>query len=501
MKFASIMLLIIFLASCDSLDDDFLNLSTATLEGETGIIAYMPEVDIPVTDAVTVPAGGVGLTYDQIYNTTLQQILYDFDYLIKTMEYAFPYFGVVERRLGVDLRKLSVEIRDQIKNYPYSMMDFANEIGLPIEEIPELDEFVFWSILNRDFFGPIAPFAHLNVISFFWGDLSTTGSNRNTIDMSFFRNQETLFHELIPYNLELIEFYFNFEPTTSLEIIENLEQTTSGIIRAFDNEPVLNTKIIEEGRIAYMELGNFMIDPRGFAQSLFDFYETIKDYKYLIIDMRYSGGGNAHTGPILVMYPLFYGNVEDGYMYAFFTSYDQARYLRNMIRLRQTLRVVGHSILSTYELLETNYLPHFNRSDASYLPYAVKVNININNITRGNINLLSNAWGFDIPRIPFSGEIFLLTSRLNYSASANFAVIAKETGFATLVGEQVLGGLTATSPYYFSLPNTGIVVSWDRDYLTDRYGRAYLEYLPNPHYFNMPGKDALETAIYIINSR
>jgi len=78
--------------------------------------------------------------------------LYDFDYMVQLMEDTFLFFGVAECRLGIDIRQLAQETRDIIENYPASMQGFAEELGIVIEDMPELDEQIFWSILYHEFF-------------------------------------------------------------------------------------------------------------------------------------------------------------------------------------------------------------------------------------------------------------------------------------------------------------------------------------------------------------
>ena len=52
----------------------------------------------------------------------IEDFLSDFDYLMQAMEDVFPYFGVAERRLGVDIRALGRETRAIIENYPIATM-------------------------------------------------------------------------------------------------------------------------------------------------------------------------------------------------------------------------------------------------------------------------------------------------------------------------------------------------------------------------------------------
>lgn len=59
---------------------------------------------------------------------TIKDFLNDFDYMMQSMEESFPYFGVAERRLDVDIRALGRETRAMIENYPYSLEGRANEM-------------------------------------------------------------------------------------------------------------------------------------------------------------------------------------------------------------------------------------------------------------------------------------------------------------------------------------------------------------------------------------
>ena len=85
-----------------------------------------------------------------------------------------------------------------------------------------------------------------------------------------------------------------------------------------------------------------------------------------------------------------------------------------------------------------------------------------------------------------------------YSSALDVAAVHKDIGFATFVGETTGGG--AGSPWYsnfFSLPNTGIIIRYDPGLVVDVRGRP-LEYGIEPHYFNRPEMDALETVLAMI---
>jgi len=101
---------------------------------------------------------------------------------------------------------------------------------------------------------------------------------------------------------------------------------------------------------------------------------------------------------------------------------------------------------------------------------------------------------------PFHGQIWMLVDENVFSAANQVAAFYKDTGFATLVGETtggVSGSPAAASSNYFILPNTGIIVRYDPAYVTTVHGRP-LEYGIEPHIFNRPGMDALETVLELI---
>jgi len=101
----------------------------------------------------------------------------------------------------------------------------------------------------------------------------------------------------------------------------------------------------------------------------------------------------------------------------------------------------------------------------------------------------------------FNGKIWMLVDENMFSAAQWVATFYKEIGFATLVGNTTGGGLAFCSVAMFSnyitLPNTGIIVRYDTMLSLDPRGRP-IEYGTEPHYFNRPGMDALETVLALI---
>ena len=431
---------------------------------------------------------------------TREDLLSDFDYMMQLMEDSFPYFGVAYRRLGVDIRALADETRSIIENYPYSMQELADSIGIAIEDMPELDEQVFWAILSHEFFDEFVSFAHAGVLAAptfrflrpIFGTSTSSQLNRdafqNPVAASFYERQDAF-----------VITIFETEDWDMLYFI--LRRPPPDIIYE-ELAPTLVTEIIEDGRIAYMSVSTFNVNLSAYWRPLVEFYGRIQNYDHLIIDIRNNTGGSVDFWRMLIMYPLW---ADRDYMpnmplYSFYVDSELGRLLGEAHHEEESdgfSRFVPENdyMLTIDEIMATSHLPYINEDDLRRLAYGNRLNTSIANIEgrhfRGaNMTPLSH--------YPFQGQIWLLTCSLNASSAALFSRHAKYMGFATLVGEQVFGAYTSVFRSFFTLPNTGIMVTWDIDYLVDQYGRSLEEFPTIPHYFNREGMDSLETVLSMI---
>ncbi len=427
---------------------------------------------------------------------TKEDFLNDFDYMMETMEDTFPYFGVAERRLGVDIRALGRETRAMIENYPYSLEGLANELGIFLEDMPDLDEHIFWSIIYHEFFSHFNQFAHTFALHFgtynyykpnYITPLShyyTPNNNyafSNPISQRFYQEQKDFANTLFEEERALFQFIFRDEPP-------------------FQLPDSVKTEIIEEDRIAYLKVSTFSNFNITTLNNLRKFYSDIQNYEHLIIDIRDNLGGSTDLWRMLIMKPLWSdkNHMPDMPLYSFYRESKLGKFLgeENLKIEAQGSRYTPESdvLLTTKEIIEKNDLPEINEADLKDLAYGVRFNTSISNIEWRHMRQS----GFqNIPDYPFDGNIWLLTNGNNLSAASLFAQHAKEMGFATLVGEQTGGGYS-TYAFHFTLPNTGIILRWDIDYLTDSDGRALNEFTTTPHHFNRPGMDALETVLQLI---
>ena len=245
-------------------------------------------------------------------------------------------------------------------------------------------------------------------------------------------------------------------------------------------EDNITTNIIEPGRIAYVRIDSFLNNIILDSEVLFPFYEQVQDYEHLIIDIRGNGGGFVGYFAVNVMDMLLNEDVSFRYSEFFIASQLTAGYFENPMSLS-----LGdlYGIFPAAEFVQSQNMIYFNQEDLALLDYAI---------------VWYGMYGPSEFGIPFDGQIWLLVDGGSASASELAAMISIETGFATVVGEPT-AGITGVIYTMAALPNTGVLFRIDLGYTTDQYGRSIEEFGVIPQIANMPGKDALETVLALIN--
>lgn len=438
-------------------------------------------------------------------NNNANTYLDDFDYMMQTMEETFPYFGVAERKLGIDIKALGQETRSMIENYPSSMEDYALALGIASDEMPPLDEHIFASIVRHEFFSKFTPFAHSMALNFndylFYGRVYSSKTHEtylpdaynafsNDRTKRFYEENRALYDELKASGDERI-LKFIFRGDEPMEIAER-----------WPTSYLIQTDIIEDNKVAYLKIASFMnFSPNAVSDKLRKFYRDTRTYDHLIIDIRDNFGGSVDFWRMFVMNPLWKNRDEmpDMTLYAFYNNSKLAKKLADtgfvIEKMDSRYKPESDTVVGFDELLDGEALEQLNEDDQKTFAYGVKYSTSLKNIDYRHTMQI----GFpNMIETPFEGKIWLLTNKQNYSAAALFARHAKEMGFATLVGEPTGGAYSAFVGGYFALPNTGLVLRWDVDYLTDSEGRALNEFPTTPHYEVMPGLDALETTLRLI---
>ena len=358
----------------------------------------------------------------------------DFDFLVYHLHESFPFFGVAERRLGIDLDELLTETREGVAN-----------AWIEVSFLARLGE------LNRK----LGYMAHFQVIP---ADASAFG----------FLHNHYVGHGL--------------NPPSAVAHFRTAERT-------------LRTEIIEDGKIARVTFSSFGSVTLSYADRnlLSNFLKMVHDYEHLIVDIRQVRGGWFSDQVEFLIRPNITERIEF-YSFGFFTNGQLAELATLNQRQTQLMRGnIGHhfsvggprgyGIYPASELVEKYGLVYMNEEDLESLRYGYK------------LRTIVAPW-HDSP-YSFNGQIWVLTSRFNFSGAEAFARLAKEAGF-TLVGQTTGGAIGSGSTTHFRLPYTGTLIRLDTLYITDSKGRAKEEFPTQPHHFVEYRMCALETTLAFI---
>lgn len=225
-----------------------------------------------------------------------------------------------------------------------------------------------------------------------------------------------------------------------------------------DLEPELQTEIIKDGSLAYLKVPNFdYLEIEKEGKIIYDFYRKIKDYPYLIIDIRGNSGGSDSYWKNNIVGPLINKEINLDFDFAF----RNGNYIEPFIKYISGSE--GH-LMNIGDLKEgKNYPEELKRDFSSF----VKLSMNVK------------------PRRPvgFNGKIFILTDDMVYSSAESFAAFAKESKWATLVGSATGGDGICFDPALFELPNSGLVIRFPVGMGLNSDGTANEEYHTQPDIF------------------
>lgn len=220
-------------------------------------------------------------------------------------------------------------------------------------------------------------------------------------------------------------------------------------------ERLYETDIIEPDKIAYIKVWSFAynyVDKD--KQGIYSFFENIKNYPYLIIDIRGNGGGSEKYYAQNLIAPLTERDISAKFYMLF----------RNTTQLKPFLMSRGIITKPAGKLPEDlNYPVETKNLFSAFLESSKKVS----------------------PKNPvgFKGKIFLLVDDYVYSSAETFAALCKAAGFATIVGTTTGGDGIGIDPGVFVLPNSGLVVRFSMEMGLNADGTSNEEYHTQPDIF------------------
>ncbi len=233
--------------------------------------------------------------------------------------------------------------------------------------------------------------------------------------------------------------------------------------------PVVSYTKYESDSIAYLDVNTFNTpDVEPYFPGVLTFYDEVKEYDHLIIDIRGNTGGFFSAWLDGIVQPL----TSESYLHEFYMGYRMTRYMRKL-----------HEQFMAVEV---------SKKDFAYLPPEV---------TEENFELYL-AWGTYTPvnSVNFTGEIILLTDNVVYSAAEGFANFCKQSGFASIYGTATGGDGLMLWPLYCVLPNSKLVINMASVLGLDENGQANEEVRTQPDfYYESAFGNHSELIDYVIN--
>lgn len=233
------------------------------------------------------------------------------------------------------------------------------------------------------------------------------------------------------------------------------------------------TKVLEPGETAYVSIGIFEHGQmEEDSKILLPFYEEVRDYENLIIDITDNPGGSMRYFDELVAAPL----ARETLTVPTYQLFKDGENNKMFLRVEE-----GAASGRYYPISEIPAMPHLNREDAADCDWFLREDYTVEPAGEG-----------------FAGKIWLLVNEKNYSSSEYAAMFAKASGFATLVGRTTGGDGIGTDPVYLILPDSGLVVQYSPMYGVSADGTGSEEYGTEPDIVSPEGESALETCLRYI---
>lgn len=193
-------------------------------------------------------------------------------------------------------------------------------------------------------------------------------------------------------------------------------------------------RLFPEVGVGYIRIDAFdYLSVRRDGEIIKKFYKDTVDFKHIIIDITRNPGGSTNFWTENLVAPL-----GGEYQYTNYTCYKDSNLTRKFY-----IQAQDHLYLEPFHKFPTK-VPFSNPEDKEELRYFTE-----------NKNVLSYP-----TEIHNNARRWVLIDKYVYSASEEFSIFCKETGWATLVGNQTGGDGIGEQPIIVSLENTGLILTF-----------------------------------------
>ena len=388
----------------------------------------------------------------QIIHLTGEQMLEDYEYLCDVLDTSYPFWQEVADA-GIQKEAVYEAYRDNIEN-SRTDIEFMKQVGYFLKEF---QGFGHLSALDGYMYQ-----MYMDTLSDGGGLLSDEEQRRVRPLIDALTNSTSV----STYSL-LDHSHAGFRSTIGLKDAyrDDAQETESG-----ENAAGIATDILNDGKTAYIQIPSFVLTSMEADKAVLSrFFREINALPDMIIDIRGNSGGSdlywkqllveqqAKTGLAATRYFLFNPSIgTQGYVSANFAS-DRVR-----------------------DISALSHMPWFDVYSQRFSSYIL------------------DELSFDPGRQPYSGNVWLLVDHAVYSASENFAMFCKNSGFARLVGSPTGGDGGIADPVLMVLPNSGLIVRFSMFYGLNADGTGNEAVGTIPDTVIADGEDALDICLSLI---
>lgn len=221
----------------------------------------------------------------------------------------------------------------------------------------------------------------------------------------------------------------------------------------YHNGPVLETEVLIENELAYMKIKAMAYNKiEEDYPKIKEFFKKVENYYKIIIDIRGNAGGSDEYWKQIV--ELLINEEHSASYYSFF---------------KQNLK----STLDDYLITNIRTIKDLDDPILGKFPKEIAAEFNFYKINTLKIN--------PNQEVNFKGKIYLLVDGEVSSSAEKFAAFAKDTSFATLVGETTGGGMSFEEIPMISMPYGGFVINYSREMAMNSDGSINMETKTTPH--------------------
>ncbi|WP_042274559.1 S41 family peptidase [[Clostridium] dakarense] len=339
---------------------------------------------------------------DKLKELTKEEKVEDFDYYINTMKDNYCNFDVFYNKSNIEYLDFYEILKEEIENSDNNK-EFYDIMNYSI------------SLLND---------GHTNLIN-----PSNVDWYRRVYNSKY--QEDILNDEIFTDKNKKWENYLN-EDNKLNRVYKKVNDKVSDY-----NKDNIETKIIDED-IAYMKINSFLEFNKEDTDKIKDLYKTLDNYNNYIIDIRGNVGGNSLLWMNHIVKPI----VNNTYESTTYELHKEGKITKDYYSSR------GIDLKDIKKFPKKGILKKVKNID-DYKYYS-EYNMKFTN---------KSIWEGGEDKKGYNGNIYLLVDKNSFSSSEAFAVFCKNSGWATVVGNQNSGGDgVGIDPIVFSLTNSGLVV-------------------------------------------